>query len=69
MFTKINVDDESMFNAAVNPVWRVLIYNGALMVVKLFNIVVPDTCNELLMVVILFNVVIPETFNELLIVH
>ncbi len=37
------------------------------MVVKLFNIAVPDTFNELLMVVILFIVVVPDTFNELLI--
>ena len=32
-------------------------------VVLLFNLVVPDTFNELLIVVILFNVVIPDTFN------
>ena len=36
--------------------------------VKLFNIVVPATFNELLKVVEPFNVVFPKSFNELLIV-
>jgi hypothetical protein len=41
--------------------------NELLIVVSLFNIVIPETYNELL-IVVLFNNVDPETFHELLIV-
>ena len=34
------------------------------MAVELFNIVVPDTLNELLIVVIVLNVVIPDKYND-----
>ncbi len=40
-----------------------LIYNGELIVVKLFNVVTPDTINDELIVVELFNNVVPDTFN------
>ena len=41
-----------------------LIYNGALIVVKLFSVVIPDTFNELFTVVLFDNVVIPDIFND-----
>jgi hypothetical protein len=44
-----------------------MIYNDELIVVFLFNIVIPGTLNELLIDVLLFNIIDPETFNELLI--
>jgi hypothetical protein len=37
-------------------------------VVSLFNVVIPDTFNELLTLVLLFNVVVPDTYNVLFIV-
>ncbi len=43
----------------------VLIYSGALMVIELFNVVVPDTFNELLIVTRLFYLVVPDTLNPI----
>ena len=45
----------------------VLIYNGALMVVELFNVVVPDTFNDDVHVVVLFYIVVPDMYNDVFI--
>jgi hypothetical protein len=60
----LQVNKYYFLNADVVFICVVLIYNGELIVVKLFIVVTPDTFNDDINVVELFNVVDPDTFND-----
>ena len=69
--TNVDPPDEKNNLGKLSMLWcHVLLFklNIPFKVVSLFNVVIPDTFNELLTLVLLFNVVVPDTYNILFIV-